>query len=84
MTSPEAPAPTRPSVCGRFFWRDPNTQFLLLAAAVGVAGAFGAVGFRALSVRLTKLLFDEDVKARMTPPLAVQSARRALPPPLGA
>ena len=39
MSSPEAPAPTRPSVFGRFFWKDPNTQFLLLAAAVGVAGA---------------------------------------------
>jgi CIC family chloride channel protein len=64
MSSPEAPAPTRPSRFGRFFWRDPNTQFLLLAAAVGLAGALGAVGFRALSVRLTHLLFDaEDIVA---------------------
>jgi CIC family chloride channel protein len=64
MSSPEAPAPTRPSRFGRFFWRDPNTQFLLLAAAVGLAGALGAVGFRALSVRLTQLLFDaEDIVA---------------------
>src|SRR5947207_1252691 len=72
MSSPEAPAPTRPSVFGRFFWKDPNTQFLLLAAAVGVAGAFGAIGFRALSVRLTKLLFDaEDIVAggESLPPL---------------
>ncbi len=72
MSSPEAPAPTRPSVFGRFFWRDPNTQFLLLAAAVGVAGAFGAIGFRALSVRLTKLFFDaEDIVAggESLPPL---------------
>lgn len=64
MSSPEAPAPTRPSRFGRFFWRDPNTQFLLLAAAVGLAGALGAVGFRALSGRLTHLLFDaEDIVA---------------------
>ena len=64
MSSPEAPAPTRPSRFGRFFWRDPNTQFLLLAAAVGLAGAIGAVGFRLLSVRLTHLLFDaEDIVA---------------------
>jgi CIC family chloride channel protein len=64
MSSPEAPAPTRPSRFGRFFWRDPNTQFLLLAAAVGLAGALGAVGFRALSARLTQLLFDaEDIVA---------------------
>jgi CIC family chloride channel protein len=72
MSSPEAPAPTRPSRFGRFFWRDPNTQFLLLAAAVGLAGALGAVGFRALSVRLTHLLFDaEDIVAgaESLPPL---------------
>jgi chloride channel protein, CIC family len=72
MSSPEAPAPTRPSRFGRFFWRDPNTQFLLLAAAVGLAGAIGAVGFRALSVRLTHLLFDaEDIVAgaESLPPL---------------
>ncbi len=62
MSSPEAPAPTRPSRFGRFFWRDPNTQFLLLAAAVGVVGALGAVVFRVLSIRLTQLLFDaEDI-----------------------
>ena len=72
MSSPEAPAPTRPSRFGRFFWRDPNTQFLLLAAAVGLTGAIGAVGFRALSVSLTHLLFDaEDIVAgaESLPPL---------------
>lgn len=72
MSSPEAPAPTRPSRFGRFFWRDPNTQFLLLAAAVGIVGALGAVVFRALSVRLTQLLLDaEDIVsgAESLPPL---------------
>jgi CIC family chloride channel protein len=62
MSSPEAPAPSRPSRFGRFFWRDPNTQFLLLAAAVGVLGAFGAIAFRTLSTRLTLLLVGaEDI-----------------------
>jgi CIC family chloride channel protein len=71
-SSPEPPVPTRPSRLGRFFWRDPNTQFLLLAAAVGVAGALGAIGFRAISRELTALLFDaEDVVAgaESLPPL---------------
>src|SRR5512143_1565845 len=70
--SPEPPVPSRPSRLGRFFWRDPNTQFLLLAAAVGVAGALGAVGFRAISRELTRLLLDaEDVVAgaESLPPL---------------
>ena len=72
MSSPEAPAPTRPSRFGRFFWRDPNTQFLLLAAAVGVVGALGAIAFRAISIRLTQLLLDaEDIVsgAESLPPL---------------
>jgi len=34
MSSPEAP--TRPPRFGRFFWRDPNTQFLILAAVAGL------------------------------------------------
>lgn len=56
MSSPEAPVPSRSSRFGRFFWRDPNTQFLLLAAVAGVLGALGAVLFRALTSRLTHLL----------------------------
>ncbi|HEU5251313.1 MAG TPA: chloride channel protein [Thermoanaerobaculia bacterium] len=71
-SSPEPPTPTRPSRLGRFFWRDPNTQFLLLAAAVGLAGALGAVAFRALSRELTRLLFDADdvvAGAESLPPL---------------
>jgi len=53
MSSPEAATPSRPSRFGRFFWRDPNTQFLLLAAAVGLLGAMGAITFRAVTGRLT-------------------------------
>ena len=37
----------------RFFWRDPNTQFLALAVLVGVLGAAGAIAFRAATVWLT-------------------------------
>jgi CIC family chloride channel protein len=53
MSSPEAATPSRPSRFGRFFWRDPNTQFLLLAAAVGLLGAMGAIAFRIVTSRLT-------------------------------
>lgn len=38
---------------GRFFWRDPNTQFLGLAVLVGVLGAAGAISFRAATLWLT-------------------------------
>ncbi|MGH9315646.1 MAG: chloride channel protein [Thermoanaerobaculia bacterium] len=62
MSSPEAPTPTRPSRFGRFFWRDPNTQFLLLAAAAGFCGGFGAIAFRFLTRHLTSLFMGtEDV-----------------------
>ena len=37
----------------RFFWRDPNTQFLALAVLVGVLGAAGAIAFRAATLWLT-------------------------------
>src|SRR5215475_5211740 len=56
MSSPEAPAPSRKSRFGRFFWKDPNTQFLLLAAVAGVLGALGAVVFRTLTAALTRFL----------------------------
>ncbi len=54
MSSPDAP--TRPSKFGRFFWRDPNTQFLILAAVAGLAGGLGAIVFRWLTRALTTLL----------------------------
>ncbi|HEY6931405.1 MAG TPA: chloride channel protein, partial [Thermoanaerobaculia bacterium] len=56
MSSPEAPQPSHPSRFGRFFWRDPNTQFLLLAAVAGVLGALGAVVFRTVTSYLTQLM----------------------------
>jgi chloride channel protein, CIC family len=61
MSAPEpveAIPPARRSRFGGFFWRDPNTQFLLLAALAGLLGALGAVVFRTLTVRLTHLLMD--------------------------
>src|SRR4030095_6734764 len=54
MSAPDTP--TRPSRFGRLFWRDPNTQFLLLAAAAGLSGGAGAIAFRWLTHRLTALL----------------------------
>src|SRR5260370_27824465 len=61
MSAPEAVEPIPPSLRSRFggfFWRDPNTQFLLLAALAGLLGALGAVVFRTLTIRLTHLLLD--------------------------
>ena len=64
MSSAETPKPSRPSRWGGFFWRDPNTQFLSLAAVVGVLGALGAILFRSLTIRLTHLLTGaEDIVA---------------------
>jgi CIC family chloride channel protein len=54
MSSPDPPG--RPSRFGRFFWRDPNTQFLILAAVAGLFGGAGAIVFRFLTHRLTQLL----------------------------
>ncbi|HKB69344.1 MAG TPA: chloride channel protein [Thermoanaerobaculia bacterium] len=46
----------------RFFWRDPNTQFLALAVLVGVLGAAGAIVFRTATIWLTShLLGSPDV-----------------------
>jgi CIC family chloride channel protein len=65
MSAPEPAAepvepipPSRRSRLGGFFWRDPNTQFLLLAALAGMLGALGAIVFRFLTVRLTQLLLE--------------------------
>ncbi len=62
MSAPEPPTPARPARFGRFFWRDPNTQFLILAAAAGLLGGFGAIVFRSLTHWLTRLLYgSEDI-----------------------
>jgi CIC family chloride channel protein len=37
----------------RFFWRDPNTQFLALAVLVGGLGSAGAIAFRAATRWIT-------------------------------
>jgi CIC family chloride channel protein len=58
MSSPEPPEPSYPSRFGRFFWRDPNTQFLILAAVAGVLGALGAVLFRSATSYITQLLIQ--------------------------
>jgi chloride channel protein, CIC family len=65
--------PSRRPRFGGFFWRDPNTQFLLLAALAGVLGALGAVVFRFLTVRLTHLLLEAT---------DIVSAAESLPPAL--
>ncbi|HEX4440070.1 MAG TPA: chloride channel protein [Thermoanaerobaculia bacterium] len=62
MSAPEPVAPARPSRYGRLFWRDPNTQFLLLAAAAGICGGLGAIAFRFVTHYLTRLFVgSEDV-----------------------
>jgi len=56
MSAPEPETPSRPSRFGRFFLRDPNTQFLILAAVAGLLGGLGAIAFRFLTHALTGLL----------------------------
>jgi CIC family chloride channel protein len=52
------PARSGPSRFGQFFWKDPNTQFLLLSAVAGALGGLGAIVFRAATAKLTELLVD--------------------------
>ena len=61
MSPAEPAAPVRPSRFGRFFWRDPNTQFLLLAAAAGLCGGMGAIVFRFVTRYLTRLIVGSDL-----------------------
>jgi CIC family chloride channel protein len=81
MSAAEVEVPPRPSRFGRFFWRDPNTQFLLLSVAAGLVGGFGAILFRWLTHRLTGLFTgSEDIL------IGVESLRpvfRVLMPTLG-
>ncbi len=73
MSAPEVAVSPRPSRFGRFFWRDPNTQFLVLAVLAGALGGLGAVVFRLATLSLTRLLFGgEDVVVGMeTVPVAL-------------
>jgi CIC family chloride channel protein len=52
------PARSGPSRFGQFFWKDPNTQFLLLSAVAGALGGLGAIIFRAATSKLTELLVE--------------------------
>ena len=62
MSSSVPTPPARPSRFGRLFWRDPNTQFLILAAAAGLLGGLGAIAFRTLTHWLTWALHgSEDI-----------------------
>lgn len=60
MSPAQDKPPRRGFRFGRVLWRDPDTQFFLLAVTAGVAGALGAIAFRFLVQRLTNLLFGAD------------------------
>src|SRR5215472_4500581 len=71
MSASEPRAPARPVWFGRLFWRDPNTQFLILAAAAGLLGGLGAIVFRFLTHQLTHWIYGAEDIVRgvgMTPP----------------
>src|SRR5262249_53538133 len=68
----EPVAPSKRPRFWSFLWRDPNPRFLLLAVVAGLLGALGAIVFRALTSRLTRLLLDASdivVGAEALPPL---------------
>ena len=60
MSAAQGKPPRRAFRFGRVLWRDPDTQFFLLAATAGVAGALGAIAFRFVVRWLTRFLFGGD------------------------
>jgi CIC family chloride channel protein len=60
MSSAQDKTPRRAFRFGRVLWRDPDTQFFLLAVTAGVAGALGAIAFRFVVQWLTRLLWGGD------------------------
>jgi CIC family chloride channel protein len=60
MSAAQGKSPRRAFRFGRVLWRDPDTQFFLLAVTAGAAGALGAIAFRFVVAWLTRLLFGGD------------------------
>ena len=60
MIAAQDKSPRRAFRFGRVLWRDPDTQFFLLAVTAGAAGALGAIAFRFVVQWLTRLLFGTD------------------------
>ena len=76
------PRPAGPG-SGGFFWRDPNTHFLLLAAVGRGAGALGRSSSGSRPSRLTQMLLEAtdivDGPPRPFPPRSgVRAGRRRL------